>query len=178
MKYFHNLPSEIVRLTNPFDHRSLGPNSGNHDWKVIWTSKFLTEEGINWFSDRGLFLREGAHLYKFPGNTEGPIHIDTTNPDQIHYAVNFVVEGYGVMEWLTDIEGDKYGTDYNKKHFDQYFSVKSFKVVESWNGTSALVRINTPHRVVGNTDRYTVSLRFRPPSPKTFEEALDILTKF
>lgn len=175
MKYYYNLPFDIVRLTKPFDHKLLAPRSEKHDWKIIWTNKFLTEEGIKWFSDRGFSLREGAHLHRVPGNTEGPIHTDATHEDQIHYAFNFVIDGQGIMQWVSDIEGNVNYINHNTKDYDQYFSVKSCKVIESWNGTAALVRINAPHRIIGYSDRYTVSLRFQPPSPKTFEEALDIL---
>ena len=173
-----DLPVELFQFTKPIVLESLPlPKIVTHSWCSIPITDFLTEEGIKWFADRNLALRSTAFVFKIIKNFEGPIHIDSVGSVSAGFAFNFVISGYGSMQWVNNIEGNENVSYNNDSKYIMYNNVKSFDVTDTWTGNAALVRIDVPHRIISfDEERYCVSIRTQlGTNPKTFEDAVHMI---
>jgi hypothetical protein len=133
-----------------------------HEWINVPVTDMFTDAGLQFFSDRNIKLRKTTRVFRLKANHVSDIHVDS---DYYDAAFNFIVEGTGVMQWVTVINGVESNGSYiqssnmtgSYKRFDVY---EDYIIDESWSGKCALVKINTPHRVIGGaSDRYCISVR-------------------
>lgn len=166
------LPNEVWSFIKPVDYTRILSVDEGHDFTTVDLSDFMTNEGIIWFAKRELVLRPKAFLFKISPNYEGPIHTDI-----VEYAINYVLGGHGVMQWISDLEATKYTVNHAGVTYERFNNIKKFSVSDTWSGTSSIVRINTPHRIVTTeTDRYCLSIRtVSGASPKTFDDAVKLI---
>lgn len=170
--YYKELPKELLQFTKSIDYESLLKDKTGHDWCTIPITHFLTVEGIQWFTNKKIFLRPKANVFKIVKNYQGPIHAELTSGTE--FAINIVINGYGEMQWINNIDATQYDSTVNGSTYTRFNDVRSFNIVEVWTGTAALVKVSAPHRVVStDVDRYCVNIR--TSSPKTFEEALELI---
>jgi hypothetical protein len=165
----------IIKPENPFD---LVKDIKGHNWTTYNTKNFITEEGQDWFEKNKIVLIDTSQYFICNENTTGPVHLD--NPCTV--AFNFVFEGTGNMQWITVLDGDiSYHTNIvqsgEKFIYKKFANLRSINIDESWDGTSALVRVNVPHRVV-TKDGHRICLSIRPDIRKcrlTFDEMCQII---
>jgi hypothetical protein len=171
------LPEELKSYIKQIDYESLGPKESGHKWNYISIHDVLTVEGIRWFLSRKIFLRGDVHLFRLPKHSQGAIHIDGYDVDSLDYAFNFVVSGYGEMQWIDNIVGQEQVFDLDYSKYVAFNDVTSCNIVDTWDGDMALVRINVPHRIVtSDKDRYCISLRtLSHMQPKTFDEVAKLI---
>lgn len=174
MNNYFDLPSKLHSFVKDVDYtKFLLPNLTGHILKPVDLHKFVKPEGLEWFAERGLFIRR-ARLFRASKNCTGGIHID---PVDLYndYAINIVLAGKGEMQWISDLDID---LDIKKASIpNSTYNVKNFKVIDKWFGTTGLVRVNIPHRIVTkNSVRYCLSLQtLAKESPKPFETAMNLL---
>jgi hypothetical protein len=181
MQYYKPLPefinNFIIKPTDPFE---LVKDITGHNWTTYNTNQFLTKEGQDWFKQNQITLVPTSQYFICNENTTGPVHID----HPFTWALNFVFEGQGEMQWV-DIDAD-YVFNKNKVAsgetfvYKKYTTIRSISINESWSGTSALVRVNVPHRIVTN-DTHRICISLRPDYSKykfqTFDEMCQIIDK-
>ena len=167
-----NLPNEMKNFLKEFDYIDLTKNIFDHGWKFMPMDSVLTNEGKQWFVDKKIVLRKNAIIFKIPKNVTGPIHVDSTQPEENDCAFNFVLSGHGKMQWITNLEATEITFKYNSGYYKLYENIVKFEILDVWEGNIGLVRINVPHRVVTtDSDRYCISIRLeKGSSPNTFNE--------
>lgn len=147
-----------------------------HEWINIPVTDIFTDSGLKFFSDRNIKLRQTTRVFRLNANHVSDIHIDS---DYYDAAFNFVIEGTGVMQWVTVIDGVESNGSYMQsnntvgsyKRFDVY---SDFTVDDTWSGKCALVKINTPHRVIGGERvRYCISVR--PTEDHFFNDLVNLI---
>jgi len=177
MLYYKNLPRELLQFVKFIDAHNLLKGIYGHNWIIIPTTNFLTSEGIEWFTNKKIFLRNTVKVFKIEKNFKGPVHSDAYGPFDVEYAFNFVISGQGEMQWVDNIQGTQKISNTNNSLYTIYTDVKSLDIIDTWNGDLGIVRVNVPHRVVTtNEERYCVSVRTIIGSyPKTFEDAVNII---
>ncbi len=169
---YYDLPCKLHSYIKEVDYKKIIGSQNGHNLRPVELQKFITQEGIDWFFKRKLYVRR-ALLFSCSSNFVGGIHIDANISNE--YGINFVLEGDGEMQWAAYSEQNLI----DKKAIppSAYKNEKNFNIIDNWSGTTGLVRINIPHRVVTkNSTRYCLSLRtVGNESPKTFEEAMNLL---
>jgi hypothetical protein len=161
MQYYKSLPEFINNfIIKPEDPVSLVKGITGHAWTTYDTNQFLTKQGQDWFKRHQIILTPTTQYFICDANTAGAVHTD----QPITWALNFIFEGHGEMQWV-DIDADyifKRQTVPSGETFvyKKYTTVRNISINESWSGTSALVRVDVPHRIVtNNTHRICLSLR-------------------
>jgi hypothetical protein len=164
----------------------------NIDWESVWAGKFpptfpkwkeYTTNTPIWndsvcdkLNSIGLSVRQ-IRVFKWGRNRFYPWHIDGSNGSVSHWAINWVVNGTGQIQWNDNL----------KLQSDQYNVTGGFKIGSANDpythqttnsGNACLVKINIPHRVVtlGNTlPRESISIFFNKSGSLTYEQARDLL---
>ena len=171
-----NLPRYVREFLIKHDNLSeLIPVANGHTGLFYPTATFITTEGFDWFSNRGIQLRPNCLLFRARCHTEGLAHIDGTSldlesqPGPHLCAFNFVLEGRGEMQW---VEVGEYTTDgdFKNKKIVTQVPGSTTTVLDTWTGDTAFVRIETFHRIV-TTDVDRVCLTVRALFPSPFEHA-------
>ena len=178
MKYYIDLPEKFREfLIIPSNLNEMIPIVQNrHELKQFPMSTFITLEGLQWFSDRNIVLKEKANLFRLGANSSGPIHSDTV----VQFAFNFVLSGFGEMQWVTaDGETEQYSLDTksgNVVQFEKYkmHTVTNVKILERWTGEMALVNTLAYH-CIKTTSSDRICLSIRTLSPLTFEEVVNAI---
>ena len=152
------------------------PNEQPHEWVYLPVNEVFTSAGLQFFKDKNIKLRSTARIFKIIAGCQiSPIHIDSEYYDA---AFNFVVEGDGKMEWVT-VDGIESYSSYTQSNasagaYKRIVDFSKIEINDSWSGKCALVRIGTPHRVLGGThDRYCVSAR--PAEDHFFNDLVKIV---
>jgi hypothetical protein len=145
-----------------------------HHWGSYPTTDFITPEGIDWFNSNDINLKSNLFLFKCTPNYTGPIHLDGSS-----YAVNYILQGEGTMQWFNDPTNKeiiKYSLTTGEKYtFPVYNDSDDTKILDSWVGTKAVVKVNIPHRVVTEKQaRVSVSIRFENGS---FDQLVSAMIK-
>jgi hypothetical protein len=178
-------------LSNDYYCQTLLPTP-SIDWESVWAGKYppafpkwkeySTTEKI-WSDDVystlqqiGLTVRQ-IRVFKWGRNRFYPWHIDGSDGKVSHWAINWVVNGTGQIQWnenLTMIPdqfnvtgGFKAGTDRDP-----------YTCQTNNSGNACLVKIDVPHRVITLGDkepRESISIFFNKSAFITFDEAKELL---
>ena len=98
------------------------------------------------------------------------------------WALNFVFEGHGELQWV-DIDADYIFTKHAVMsgeifRYKKYTTIRNISTKESWSGTSALIRVDLPHRIVTNNNhRISLSLVSRYTF-QTFDTMCQIINHY
>ncbi len=159
-----------------FNHTNLIKNIPDHAFTYIPVDLALTQEGKQWFIDNNITLKKNAVVFTIPKNCEGGIHADMTKFEKPDCAFNFVLSGYGEMQWITNLEATECVLNFNNASIVRYTDVIKFDISDVWTGNVSLVRINVPHRIVTtDSDRYCLSLRLEKDSSlNSFDELIKL----
>jgi hypothetical protein len=173
-KYYINLPNQSFSYLKPNVNIEYLHDIQVHNWVELETTDYITDEAIRWLITMGFDIKTKIYLFCANHNIIGPIHSDLSN-----YAFNFVVSGYGTMEWVKP---------YNKPYTDEkvysnrvskylrYVSHENDVLLDIWNGTQGMVQVFTPHRIVThNEKRYTLSLRTHCKHIQSWDQAVQKL---
>jgi hypothetical protein len=148
----------------------------SHMWINHPIENIFTLDGLKFFTDRNISLRETTRIFKLKANFQSEIHIDS---DYYDSAFNFVVEGNGTMQWIkvhngAEDQGGYTQSNNNAGSYKRFPTYDSIDVLDNWSGKCALVRISTPHRMIGGaTDRYCISIR--PKQEHFFDDLSKII---
>jgi len=147
-----------------------------HSWIELETTDFITVEAILWFLKQGFDIKPKIYLFCAVQNIVGPIHSDLCT-----YAFNFVVSGYGKMEWINPYNDSYNATKQYKDRESQYLRFSPHEndiILDSWDGEQGLVDVYTPHRIkTKEVKRYCLSLRTHYRKIKSFDDAVQTLLK-
>ena len=175
MQYYKPLPEFINNfLIKPTDPISLVNGIAGHGWTMYNTEQFVTKQGQDWFKKNQIIVNPTSQYFICTANTVGPVHTD-----QSGWALNFIFEGHGEMQWV-DIDADYIINKHTVPSgetvaYKKYTTVRNMSIKESWSGTSALVRVNIPHRIItNNIHRICISLRSKHKWP-TFDKMCQII---
>lgn len=181
---FKLLPSFLNNFVKiPDNLEKYLPTIREHTWLDNYTSTFFTEEGINWFANKGIELRPTCMIFTIDGNDVGLIHTD----HPLLYSINFVLQGSGKMQWI-DV-GDQSPTmktfDVTRRIIDVpvFEDCTSNKIIDTWDDAKhnvALVKVNTPHQIISTTLKKRICLAIRPTteSMKLIESFEDVAELF
>lgn len=177
-KYYIDIPNLGFQFLQPnLNATEYLPEVVTHNWVETQTNNFFTDEAISWFNHIGFDIKHTLYLFCANSQVIGPIHSDLTN-----YAFNFVVSGYGKMEWIKPhnkpyTDEKVYGNRVSK--YLRFEPHNEDMVIDSWVGTQALVQVFTPHRIVTSHEkRYTVSLRTHGKKIQSWEQAVSNLQQY
>lgn len=136
-------------------------NSMPHFWINQKVEDIFTPEGLDFFAQRQIKLRETTRIFKLNAGITSLIHIDSEYYDA---ALNFVLEGDGEMQWCEvdgpAIEGSYTQSNSSAGSYKAFTDYTNLNIIEKWNGKCAAVNISVPHRMIGgNQDRYCISVR-------------------
>ena len=152
---FLNFGIQKINYKELFDSNITTP----HFWIDQKVEDIFTPEGLDFFAQRQIKLRETTRIFKLKSGITSLIHIDSEYYDA---ALNFVVEGDGEMQWC-EVDGPQLQVVTRKETLGSYKAFTNYttlKVIEKWNGKCAAVDISVPHRMIGgNQDRYCISVR-------------------
>jgi hypothetical protein len=170
---YKDLPRHLLKFFKPLDLKTLSKNiiTTGHSWRNIHLNDVIDSEGLLWFRERNIFLRETVFLFKATKNIQGPFHIDNGHSE---FAINLVISGHGKMQWADNIVGNRIDSILNNSKYVKYENVTDFKLTDTWEGDFGIVRILTPHRIVtSDEDRYCISIRSEPKMGiNTFDESV------
>lgn len=176
--YYKNIKEPVSNFLRVVDYKSLFSNvKSNHDFIKYPVVKALTSYGFYWFKERKILLRRNVKVFRIVKEFQGPIHTDFYNKKGTEFAFNFVYEGNGEMQWVEDINGEVLFVNNKDDVYPVYTNVTSCNIIEKWNGSAALVKTDTFHRIVTqNEERYCLSFRtVFGTFPETFEEAAELI---
>lgn len=153
------------------------PNTPHlHEWINTPIIDIFTDEGLKFFSDRNIKLRDTTRVFRLTPNFACAVHTDSDYHDA---AFNFIVQGTSEMQWVS-LEGAIESTgSYTQSNsvpgsFTLFNEYSQLNIEHTWTGKCALVRIDIPHRVVGGPNiRYAVSVR--PTQDHFFNDLIHIL---
>ena len=154
---FLNFGIQKINYKELFDSNITTP----HFWIDQKVEDIFTPEGLDFFAQRQIKLRETTRIFKLNAGITSLIHIDSEYYDA---ALNFVVEGDGEMQWC-EVDGPAITGSYTQSNsfagsYKAFTNYTTLKVIEKWNGKCAAVNISVPHRMIGgNQDRYCISVR-------------------
>jgi len=159
-----NLYKDIPGLVSDFViNRDFVPMVNNinegHGWKFVDTDYFLTSYAKNWFLDRGVILKTQAALFKAAPNNIWGVHADSKIND---LGINFVLQGFGEMQWVDPIGAEEFVIHENGVEFPGYGDSKDTQILDAWSGSCGIVNIKIPHRIStlnSNIPRICFSLR-------------------
>jgi hypothetical protein len=173
-KYYINLPNQSFPYLKPNLNVEYLHDVQIHNWVELETNDYITDEALIWFTINGFDIKSKIYLFCANNNIIGPIHSDLTN-----YAFNFVLSGYGTMQWINP---------YNKPYITEkvysnritkyltYVPHKNDVILDTWNGTQGMVQVFTPHRIITESKkRYTLSLRTHCKQIKSWDQAVQKL---
>jgi len=177
MTNYINLPESFKNFIKiPDNLTEIVPDFEKFNWIRSDTDLYLTKEGQAWFASKNLVIRPSVALFSIRANDVGEPHIDNTD-----YAFNFVVHGYGQMQWV-EVEGDENSIFWSddiggRVAYTSYENIKNINVIDTWEGTMALVKTGRCHRIVtSDSRRICLSIRMvTSRNPRTFEEIAKIL---
>jgi len=138
----------------------------------------LSNSAIEKFNSLGFNLKE-VQLFTVPPSKSGGIHIDGDNINESKSAVNYVVDGLGLMKWYrpkvqnSQVQSTSAGTDYIKYQPEECTETDCIKL-----NKLTLVEVCQPHSVVNdsiNKFRHCFSIRYFDNS---FDHALQRLKQW
>ena len=160
MQYYKPLPEFINNfIIKPKDPSDLIKGLSGHNFTSYNTEQFLTKQGQDWFKKHQISLTPTSRCFVCDANTAGAVHTD----QPFTWALNFVFEGHGELQWV-DIDADYIITKHavlsgETFRYKKYTTIRNISTNESWSGTSALIRVDLPHRIVtNNSHRISLSL--------------------
>jgi len=127
---------------------------------------FVTETGLAWFKEHDVFLHPTPFLFDMPPNITSVPHIDSNYDPTKLVAINFVLRGYGEVQWV-DVEGDKEYFIFpdsdtgSPSVYTTFKNIKNVTVTDVWTGGAAVIHIQDPHRIVTKEAR-RILLTMRP----------------
>ena len=161
MKNYELLSKSLFNFINvPKNLDDYVPKKTGHTWLYHKIGDFLSDDGIRWFRQRGIILRDTCMLFSING--AGEVHSDYP----LNYSINFVLKGNGKMEWI------KYEKQsYRIQPFDVgteivnvpvYDDIDNYIIEESLDDSENrvfLVRVDKPHRIVSDEPRLCLAIR-------------------
>jgi len=169
-KYFLDIPNLGFEFIKPnLIYKDKLDDIITHGFLLEPTASFLTDKAIDWFNKSDFKIKDYIYLFAAGSNKTTHIHCDIC-----YYSFNFILSGYGKMEWLQPynepyIDSKQVAQGFYEPGTDTFAPVRRYLryvqhkndiILDSWTGTNGFVNIKTPHRIVtGNERRYTVSLR-------------------
>jgi hypothetical protein len=162
------------------------------DWQSVWAGKFppkfpkwkeLSTTNPLWSSDVydtlnsiGLSIRQ-IRVFKWGQNRFYPWHIDGSNGKVSNWAINWVVNGTGQIQWNDNVKmvSDDYNVTggFNLGKADDPYTLQTTN-----SGHGCIVKVDLPHRVVTLGDklpRESISIFFNKSDVITFDEAIVLL---
>lgn len=123
-------------------------------------------------NELGFFVR-GIRVFRWMPNKVFEWHIDGTINQVEHFAINWVVEGQGLVQWNPDITLNTLAS-HGFSRGVMAGSITDY-VEEQTDGDQCILDISKPHRVVNlsNEHRMTISVTFK--NDLTYSDAVSIL---
>lgn len=147
-------------------------------WKELSTTELIwSAEVYNTLEQIGLTVRQ-IRVFKWGRDRFYPWHIDGSSGKVTNWAINWVVNGTGQIQWNENLT---MGSDaYNITGGFKTGSKQDQYTCQTTNsGNACLVKINIPHRVItlgDKTPRESISIFFNKSSSISFDEAKELLS--
>lgn len=164
----------------------------NIDWKSVWqgeyppafpkwkeystTNRIWSDDVYSKLESVGLTVKL-IRVFKWGRNKFYPWHIDGSDGKVQNWAVNWVVNGGGQIQWNEDLK--MVSDQYNVTGGFRLGTPKDPYTCQTTNsGHACLLKIDVPHRVItpGDVDpRESISVFFNLSDMISFEEARNLL---
>lgn len=182
MKKYHRKTSiprpniDVHSLWNNIDPTD--PTDIRPRWK---TAPFIAEnlwdaEIYNKLNEIGFFVRS-IRVFRWRPEKIFEWHIDGSATVVEHFAINWVVEGQGCVQWDPTVELVTYKPKSGLDRLNRGIKLGTIEdyVEEETHGDQCILDISTPHRVINlsNKRRMTISVLFK--NNLTYSDAVSVL---
>jgi hypothetical protein len=166
---------DVHSLWNNIDPTSLEDTSPRwkryHPVTDIWdaeTYKKLNEIG---------FLVKSIRVFRWRPGMMCEWHIDGTAAVVEHFAINWVVEGQGCIQWDSSMELTTYEPKSGADRLNRGIKLGSIEdyVEEETNGDQCIVDISIPHRVINLSSEHRITISVLFNTNLTYSDAVSVL---
>jgi hypothetical protein len=164
---------DVHSLWNNIDTNS--KNDTFPRWKPYTSTDVWDEETYKKLNDLGFFIKS-IRVFRWRPAKIFEWHIDGTINQVEHFAVNWVVEGRGLVQWNPNITLNTFASHgFSRGVSDVLVSSIKDHVEEQTDGDQCILDISTPHRVINlsKDHRMTISVSFK--NNLTYSDAVSIL---
>ena len=147
-------------------------NDTSPRWKSLTSTHIWDEETYKKLNDMGFFIKS-IRVFRWRPAKIFEWHIDGTSSIIEHFAINWVVEGKGCIQWNPNIilntsEDEWFNRGVNLGGLIDHVEEEAF-------GDQCILDISVPHRVINlsNEHRMTISVTFN--NNLTYSDAVSIL---
>jgi len=117
-----------------------------------------------------------VRIFRWRPNGSFPWHIDGTNSETTMFAINWVLEGTGLIQWNSKLILPKPDKNYKHLAAGTKDSTLHDTYEESAFGHGCLVNTTIPHRVVNNSDVHRITLSIQFGNHFTYKEVREKLS--
>jgi hypothetical protein len=150
------------------DYRSIWPNSPTDTsdtiprWKTYPVKTGLWENEVIKKLESCNLTPKLVRVFRWLPNTLFPWHIDGNIEEQTEFAINWVCEGQGIIQWDSKIELELPPTEHSQLASRNKMGSLTDPFEEAVFGNGCIVNTTIPHRVVNMEalHRITVSIQF------------------
>ena len=161
--FYFDLPDifrSFLNIPNDFENQII--DFQNHGYIFKKTTDLFNENCFDYFKERNLELTDETKVFSIPANCIAEPHTDTPTK----FAFNFVVRGYGEMQWL-NVQGksiiiDRKVPTGQRSQYRKFIDIEKVEILETWKNDIGLVKVNGIHRIVTfDQRRICISLRLK-----------------
>jgi len=166
-----NINYQTVWPNDPTDTSDTIPRWVEYDLSnLLWS-----DDIINQLASENL-IPQLVRIFRWSPNRFFPWHIDGTIDEITTFAINWVLDGSGTIQWSSKLKLPLPPKEHYHLAYGNMVGSLTDEYEESALGHGCLVNTTIPHRVVNNNDihRITVSIQFG--NQYTYEEVREKLS--
>jgi hypothetical protein len=152
-----NIDYKSVWANSPTDTTDTIPR-----WKPYTDTTNLWGDNIIKLLDSVGMVPRLIRVFRWIPNTVFPWHVDGTVETVTEFAINWVIEGTGIIQWNSNVKLSKPETHWSHLAYGSLQGTLSDDVEETSFGHGCIVNTTIPHRVINMEllHRLTVSIQF------------------
>jgi hypothetical protein len=177
--------SETTLPTPILDYKSLWPNAPadisdtiprwqqyplNIARKTLWNEEIRSQ-----LASQGL-TPTLVRIFRWCPKGRFTWHIDGTTKEITSFAINWILEGEGVIQWNSKLKLPPPPSQHNHLAYGSVVGTDHDPYEEETGGHGCLVNTAIPHRVLNNNNIHRISLSIQFGNQLTYEQALEKLS--
>jgi hypothetical protein len=183
MKNFYTLDFDSCIEENLL--KSFLPMSNSWHLQSLTLDRFKNSNILEYFKKINFIPYDSVNFFTGPGHQSTRIHSDNGPTCNITYALNYIWgsdKNSSYMNWYSINENalrkvNKTSTDKFFYWYNEHDSVEIERMNDTYHRL-ILVRVDTPHKIVNNSDNYRYCLSFRGQPVETWDNILKHFRSF
>lgn len=156
---------------DPTSKEDTSPRWKPYTFTDVWDTETYTK-----LNELGFFIKN-IRVFRWRPEKIFEWHRDGTDAVLEHFAINWVVEGQGSIQWDSTMKLNTYAPKSGMERLNRGVKLGSIEdyVEEETDGDQCILDISIPHRVINlsNEHRMTISVLFK--NNLTYSDAVSIL---